>query len=128
MAHFEGGYAYKYDISLPLNEYYNLVVAIRDRLKHVEADTVGYGHIGDNNLHLTVTAPCFDKKTKDLIEPFIFEYAGKYRGSVSGEHGIGILNRSALKYSKATSAIDTMKNIKGLLDPNEILNPYKIFE
>jgi len=48
-------------------------------------------------------------------------------GSISAEHGIGFKNRNYLAYAKSPDAIKIMKNIKSVLDPKGILNPYKVF-
>jgi len=62
----------------------------------------------------------------DLIEPEIYEWTAKHRGSVSAEHGIGLKKRQFVKFSKSGAAIDIMKDIKQVMDPNGILNPYKV--
>lgn len=60
------------------------------------------------------------------LEPFIFEYVSKLNGSVSAEHGIGFKKTKFLHYSKDASVISLMKQIKRMMDPNHILNPYKV--
>lgn len=50
----------------------------------------------------------------------------KHGGSISAEHGIGLMKRDKLHYSKTQPMINLMKSVKNLLDPNEILNPYKM--
>jgi len=77
-------------------------------------------------LHLNITAPTYNDQTLAKIEPFVYEYTQKYRGSVSAEHGIGVMKPTALHYSKSQPLIDIMQNIKQMLDPNGILNPYKV--
>lgn len=61
-----------------------------------------------------------------LIEPFVFEHTAKLRGSVSAEHGIGFFKSKYLRYSKDASAIALMHEVKKTMDPNGILNPYKV--
>jgi FAD/FMN-containing dehydrogenase len=56
---------------------------------------VGYGHIGDGNLHLNITVPGYKDpelalKIEKLIEPFVFEFVKQHKGSVSAEHGMGL--------------------------------------
>ena len=122
------GWCYKYDISLPLDVYYECVNVLRDRLAGTGTTRVcGYGHIGDSNLHFNVTSQKFDPEIRDSIEPFIYEFVGKHRGSISAEHGIGLHKKHVLKYSKNNHAIQVMKQIKSLFDPNGTLNPKKIF-
>lgn len=81
---------------------------------------------GDGNLHVVVATPKYDKKIEDQLEPFLFEYVSKENGSVSAEHGIGFKKTKYLKYSKRTAAIDLMYQMKKMMDPNGILNPYKV--
>ncbi len=122
------GYCYKYDVSLPLNVYYELVEVMRERLKGTQCLKVcGYGHLGDSNLHFNVTSKQFDQQIVDLIEPFLYEYVSKHKGSISAEHGLGLKKRSHIHYSKKAEAIILMKEIKKLFDPHSILNPGKVF-
>ena len=122
------GYCYKYDISLPLDVYYKAVEIIRERLQNTDYIRIcGYGHIGDSNLHLNVTSKQFDPLILNLIEPYLYEFISKYRGSISAEHGIGFKKRQYLNYSKTIESIVLMKQIKQLLDPKAILNPKKLF-
>lgn len=56
----------------------------------------------------------------------MYEWTAKVGGSVSAEHGIGFKKRYALHYSKSSQAIELMHQIKNVMDPNGILNPYKV--
>ena len=103
---------------------YALVTAMRARLPHT-ARTVGYGHVGDGNLHLNIVTPKHDPSVHELIEPFVYEWTRDVRGSVSAEHGIGQMKTGAIKYSKDEVSLTLMRNLKSLLDPVGILNPYK---
>ncbi|ORX91796.1 hypothetical protein K493DRAFT_303790 [Basidiobolus meristosporus CBS 931.73] len=126
---------YKYDISLPVPVLYDLVEELRARLvehgmmgpQGPVSDVVGFGHIGDGNLHLTVFAKELDSKVKSLIEPFIYEWTSKYHGSIAAEHGIGLKNSKFIKYSKSPTQVNLMEQIKKTMDPNGIMNPYKVF-
>ncbi|CAB0029641.1 unnamed protein product [Trichogramma brassicae] len=121
------GYLFKYDISLPLEEYYSIVPAVRERLKDCNVRFVtGFGHVGDGNLHLQINTPDFDQAVHDMLEPWVFDYTSKRRGSISAEHGIGFKKAKYLHYSKDGSAIELMRTIKATMDPNGILNPYKV--
>ena len=51
----------------------------------------------------------------------------KYEGSISAEHGVGLIKRPYLMYTRTAKEIELMKNIKTVFDPNNILNPGKIF-
>ena len=81
---------------------------------------------GDGNLHLNVTTPKFDPTVLKIIEPFVFEWTSKLKGSVSAEHGIGFKKTQYIHFSKSQSSLNLMTNIKKLMDPKCILNPYKV--
>uniref|UniRef100_A0A182RYR0 D-2-hydroxyglutarate dehydrogenase, mitochondrial n=1 Tax=Anopheles funestus TaxID=62324 RepID=A0A182RYR0_ANOFN len=120
------GYCFKYDISLPLDQFYDIVLAVRERVGDLAINVTGYGHVGDSNLHLNVSCARFTPEIYALLEPFVYEYTSKLRGSVSAEHGIGFLKRKYLHYSKQSEPLKLMRQMKQLLDPNGILNPYKV--
>ncbi|KAI1117012.1 hypothetical protein F5Y14DRAFT_404533 [Nemania sp. NC0429] len=133
IGHFGG--TYKYDVSIPLKDLYRLVDETRERIEAagLKGDTdefpvvevVGYGHMGDCNLHLNVAVRRYDKRVEEVLEPFVYEWIGKINGSISAEHGLGIAKKKYLGFSKNDAMIDLMKQIKKLYDPNGIMNPYK---
>lgn len=142
----EDGFCFKYDISLPLREFYHIVEVMQERVGNLASRVCGYGHLGefslvlwvvcmvftttmfagDSNLHLNISCPEFTQEIYKCIEPFVYEYTSQVRGSISAEHGIGFLKKNYLKYSKSPAAISKMREVKQLLDPNSILNPYKV--
>lgn len=89
------------------------------------------GHAGDGNLHPTIFTDIRDKeqfaRAQDTMAE-IFRAAMELGGVLSGEHGIGLEKRRFLKEAMDPVAIEVMKKIKGILDPNNILNPGKIWE
>lgn len=119
------GYVYKYDISLPVERLYDLVTELRTRLGPQAKHVVGYGHLGDGNLHLNVTAEAFSSSLLGALEPYVYEWTAGQRGSISAEHGLGFKKRGVLGYSKPPEALHLMQQLKALLDPKGILNPYK---
>ncbi len=122
------GATYKYDVSLPIPKMYDLVQAVRQRVQHFpDVKVVGYGHVGDGNLHLNVSSPSgYNTELEEQLEPFIYEWTAGENGSISAEHGIGLMKAAALKYSKSGEVVDVMQRLKLLLDPHRILNPYKV--
>jgi len=124
------GYVYKYDISLPLPKLYECVDATRKRLEGHGKVTriVGYGHMGDGNLHLNVTAAKYDSEIMSLLEPWLWEHTRGLRGSISAEHGIGFKKRDVIGYTKSPEALELMATLKKTLDPDNILNPYKMVQ
>lgn len=119
------GYCYKYDISLPHEVMYDVVEATRARVGSLATTTVGYGHLGDCNLHLNVTSPDYSKEIMGLLEPWLQEKTAENRGSVSAEHGLGFKKREQIYFSKSPTAVRQMQILKATFDPNGILNPYK---
>jgi len=122
------GVVYKYDLSIPQQEMYTLVEDMRSKLMdtHPSAVVVGYGHLGDGNLHLNIYDSKPDPSLLDAIEPYVYEWTAERKGSISAEHGIGLMKASCIHYSKVEAAVTLMKGIKKLFDPNGILNPYKV--
>jgi FAD/FMN-containing dehydrogenase len=122
----DGG-VYKYDLSIPIAELYDLVNETRDRLteagllgpdeSHPVVDVVGYGHMGDANLHLNIPVRKFDKAVEKKLEPFVYEWVQKRNGSISAEHGLGVTKKPYIGYSKSETMIKLMKQIKNLYDP-----------
>lgn len=134
------GYAggvYKYDVSIPLKEFYTLVEDTREHLategllkSELNPDgpvveVVGYGHMGDSNLHLNIPVTSYDKRVEKALEPYVFEWIQKRRGSISAEHGLGVAKSDFVQYSRSETELRMMKQLKTLFDPKGIMNPYK---
>lgn len=122
-------YVYKYDLTLPLDRYYEVVHVIKRRLEGTNVESVtGFGHVADGNIHLNIQTKMFDQQIHSLIEPYLFEWTAAHGGSISAEHGIGFKKAGYLaKYGKSIEAINVMAKIKLALDPKGIMNPYKVF-
>ena len=125
------GTVYKYDISVPVHQFYQFVTDMRQRLQSVEGrlrlGVVGYGHLGDSNLHLNVwNEGKWDRELFELIEPWLFERVRASKGSVSAEHGLGQTKAKYIGYSKSEEAVELMRAMKRMMDPKGILNPYKM--
>ncbi|KAG1716565.1 hypothetical protein ID866_617 [Astraeus odoratus] len=128
------GKPYKYDVSVPLAKFQSVVDTIRERMvskglygDHAVSKVLGYGHIGDGNLHLNVVAKRgYSHEIEAALEPFIYELVSSHKGSVSAEHGIGSMKTHALHYSKCATSIEWMRKIKGVFDPLNIMNPGKV--
>ena len=90
-----------------------------------------FGHVGDGNIHYNITQPeGADKqaflKRWDEVNALVFSIVKKHGGSISAEHGVGVMKRDILADYKDPVAIELMHGIKKLLDPNGILNPGKV--
>lgn len=129
------GKVYKYDVSVPLASFKEVLDGLREQIRskgllgeHAVKHVVGFGHCGDGNLHINVVASTYSKEIQDALEPYIYEVVASLRGSVSAEHGIGAMKTQALHYSKDEVSIALMKQIKQLLDPRGIMNPGKVLD
>ncbi|XP_076636354.1 D-2-hydroxyglutaric acid dehydrogenase isoform X2 [Colletes latitarsis] len=121
------GYVFKYDISVPVLSFYKVVEVLKERLRDPRIITIGgYGHMGDENIHVQVSIPTYDADIASQLVPFIYEYVSSLRGSVSAEHGIGFMKTKYLHMSRTPSEIELMHDLKNMMDPNGILNPYKV--
>lgn len=101
--------------------------------QYPEFEVVWFGHIGDGNLHLNILKPrdwevsAFVEKCKAASEQ-IFAVVQRLQGSVSAEHGVGLLKKHALTYTRSHSEIQLMKQIKAAFDPKGIMNPGKVLD
>lgn len=121
------GAVYKYDVSLPTPLMHRLVEEVKAQLTQWPgASVLGYGHVGDGNLHLNIVSPEAYPDLKAKIEPFVFEWVSNAKGSISAEHGLGQMKADAIYHTQSPLAVDVMRSIKRLLDPQQILNPYKM--
>jgi FAD/FMN-containing dehydrogenase len=92
-----------------------------------------FGHIGDGNLHVNVMKPEGLEKAEFLkrtssADHAIFKLVQKHAGSISAEHGIGLLKKPYLGYSRTPAELELLKLVKRALDPKGILNPGKIID
>ncbi|KAK6372369.1 D-lactate ferricytochrome c oxidoreductase [Lithohypha guttulata] len=127
------GGTYKYDLSIPLKDLYQLVEDTRARLesKGLIGDdkpargVVGFGHMGDGNIHLNIPVPKYVKEVEEALEPWVYEWIQKKNGSISAEHGLGVAKKNFIQYSRNETMVKLMKQIKQLYDPKGIMMPYK---
>jgi FAD/FMN-containing dehydrogenase len=124
---------YKYDLAVRVSK----VTAYLGDLKNLvarhcpEFEVIWYGHIGDGNLHMnilkpdTMDLPEFESKCEEISE-LIYALTEQYDGSISAEHGIGLLKRSWLHRTRSAAEIEMMHGIKSVFDPAGIFNPGKL--
>jgi D-lactate dehydrogenase (cytochrome) len=127
------GGSIKHDVSVP-------IAAVPAFIKEANAAVIAlipgarplpFGHLGDGNIHYNVNQPVgADKaaylKRWDEVNAVVFAVVKKYGGSISAEHGIGVIKRDLLRSVKDPVALDLMRSLKALLDPKGILNPGKV--
>jgi FAD/FMN-containing dehydrogenase len=128
----EGG-SIKHDISVPVAA----VPAFIDEANAAVtalipgARPLPFGHVGDGNIHYNVSQPVGADKAAflarwDEVNTLVFGIVLKYGGSISAEHGIGVMKRDVLASVKDPVALDFMRTLKRTLDPKGILNPGKV--
>ncbi len=128
------GLLHKHDISLPIHRLHDF---IENWSKDLTQNYPGlspyiFGHIGDGNLHVNLMKPADMEVTEFRklcaeADVGMFDWIQKYEGSVSAEHGIGLLKKHLLKYTRTEKEISLMKQMKKIFDPAGLLNPGKIF-
>src|SRR3954447_5175435 len=128
----EGG-SIKHDISVPVAAVPNFIgEADAAVIKLIPgARPVPFGHLGDGNIHYNVSQPIGSDAADFLarwhdVNAAVFEIVLKMGGSISAEHGIGVLKRDELPEVKDKVAIELMRSIKAMLDPLGIMNPGKV--
>lgn len=97
-----------------------------------QIEVVFFGHIGDGNIHVNLLKPeelKMDEFVKNCrtSDEALFQLLKKFDGAVSAEHGVGLLKREKLWFSRTKPELKIMRGIKSIFDPNGILNPGKIF-
>ncbi|MCF6325766.1 MAG: FAD-binding oxidoreductase [Devosiaceae bacterium] len=129
------GASIKHDISVPISAVPELIERGIEAAKTILPDIrpCPFGHLGDGNIHFNFSQPVgadpkayMDGAMK--IHEAIYGIVTDLGGSISAEHGIGQLKTELLKHHKDPVAYDMMKKIKLVLDPNNIMNPGKLFD
>lgn len=125
---------HKNDISVPVSAIPKFLMAYRECLAAwpIKYEVIVFGHIGDGNLHLNVLKPETSTPQEffvdcDALDLKTFEIVAQFKGSISAEHGVGLLKRQFLNFSRSATEIEMMRQIKKIFDPQGILNPGKIF-
>ncbi len=126
---------YKNDISVRISRIPAFLREIDALLSDAYPDfpVVWYGHIGDGNLHINVLKPAalgldaFLENCQRVTE-MLFQTVQKYAGSISAEHGVGLLKKPYLHYTRDAAEIAYLRAMKRIFDPNGILNPGKLLD
>ncbi len=130
----EGG-SIKHDVSVPVSA---AIEFIEKASQAVESEIPGirvcaFGHIGDGNIHYNLTQPRgMDKRAFldnwEYLNRIVHDIVVDMNGSISAEHGIGLLKKKELNYYAPSVKLDVLRQIKRAIDPNNIMNPGKIFD
>ncbi|KIG15547.1 D-2-hydroxyglutarate dehydrogenase [Enhygromyxa salina] len=125
---------HKADVAVPVREITRFMSRWREAVAASlpELEALCFGHVGDGNLHLNLLRP--DDMDLDeflghchAFDPIMYALVREFQGSVSAEHGIGLLKREYLGHTRSATEIDAMRAIKRIFDPLGILNPEKVF-
>jgi FAD/FMN-containing dehydrogenase len=118
-----------FDVSVPIARMEDFVAQVQRETRAIDSrcDLLVFGHLADGNLHLAVHSPPDRPDTFHAIEQAVYGAVGRFRGSISAEHGIGWLKREYLGQSRSPAEIRLMRTLKAALDPRRILNPARIF-
>ena len=116
-----------FDVSIPIGEMQVFIERTKAALaaRDPAARSLWFGHIADSNLHILVKLEPGGPGKKE-IDAIVYAEVRRFAGSVSAEHGIGLLKRPYLVYSRGEAEIATMRRIKAALDPVGIMNPGKV--
>ena len=126
---------YKNDISVKVSKVPQFLQEVDSLVTSAYPDfeIIWFGHIGDGNVHLNILKPeslaaeaFFEKCAK--VSNLVFEIVEKHGGSISAEHGVGLLKKPFLHYSRSPAEMAYMKAIKKIFDPNNIMNPGKLID
>lgn len=118
------------DATVPRSEIAKMVKAINEIAAKHNVKICTFGHAGDGNLHPTCTTDIRKKDEMERVEKAfaeIFAKAIELGGTITGEHGVGAMKAPYLEWKLGKSGIGVMKSIKAALDPNNIMNPGKLF-
>jgi glycolate oxidase len=119
------------DVTVPRDRLSDFIKKLDEISKKFGFPIVLIGHAGDGNIHPSVFTNSREKEDLDRLEDTltaIFEAALELGGTLSGEHGIGLEKKRLLSKALDPMAIEVMKQIKAIFDPNNIMNPDKIWE
>jgi glycolate oxidase len=126
------GYTIEEDTVVPRAELPKLIKGVKTLALENGFKVVSYGHAGDGNLHIRINHPLYKKSYEnEVIQGIlfkIFELVKSLGGTISGEHGIGLIQKSFMPVMFDPITMELMKGIKKVFDPNHILNAGKIFD
>ncbi len=125
------GYTIEEDTVVPRAELPALIKGVKALGKQYDFDAVCYGHAGDGNLHIRIKKEgipnSYGNEEMNKILRALFELVKSLGGTISGEHGVGLIQKNFMNIVLDETNLRLMREIKKVFDPNNILNPGKIF-
>jgi glycolate oxidase len=126
------GYTIEEDTVVPRAELPALIKGVKQLGKEYDFEVVCYGHAGDGNLHVRIhkegTPNSYGDEEMNRCLRALFKLVHSLGGTISGEHGIGLIQKGYMDVVMKKANLDLMRAIKKAFDPNGILNPGKIFD
>ena len=126
---------YKNDLSVRMSEVPAYLEDLDQlvKLRYPDFEVLWYGHAGDGNLHMNILKPenMAVEEFEEIcghVNPEIFSLTRSHHGSISAEHGIGLLKKPYLSYTRSKADIERMRGIKAVFDPMNIMNPGKLLD
>jgi FAD/FMN-containing dehydrogenase len=119
-----------FDIGLPTALMAAAVARLSDdiRTQWPDARVLCYGHIGDSNLHVVVNVPSAGaNQPHHEVDVLVYGTVRSLGGTISAEHGIGLIKKPFLSYTRSAEELALMRRLKAALDPGHVLNPGKVF-
>lgn len=125
---------YKNDVSVTVAKVPEFLAKTDAALKagYPDFQVVWFGHIGDGNMHINILKPAGINRDDFLkrcqgVNKVLFEIIDKLEGSISAEHGVGLVKKAYLSHTRSLPEIALMRAVKKTFDPDGIMNPGKIF-
>jgi glycolate oxidase subunit GlcD len=126
---------YKNDVSVTISKTPEFLREVDAILKadYPDFEVVWFGHIGDGNMHINILKPAALSREKFLerclkVNEHLFAVIHRLHGSISAEHGVGLVKKPFLTFTRAPEEIALMKGIKKVFDPDNVMNPGKVFD
>ncbi len=119
------------DATVPRSELTKMIRFVGEVAAKHRLDVATFGHFGDGNLHPTFLTNERDTEEMHRVEAAmkdIFDYALSLGGTITGEHGVGLAKKAFLRQQLGDASYTLLKQIKRALDPDNLLNPGKIFD
>ena len=126
---------YKNDISVPVGTVARFLRTIDDLFarQYPDFEVLCFGHVGDGNIHVNVLKPPHLEQAQfieqcEQVNQLLFAVVQDFGGSISAEHGVGLTKKAYLNFTRDAVEVDYLRALKQVFDPDNIMNPGKIFD